>query len=67
MKLNILNIFLVTLINSCIAFGPRHYSYETQERIAHALSDRSTEKDVFINALVKDMTSEELSTSLECL
>lgn len=58
-------IVLGSLINSCIAFGPRHYSYETQERAGnkHARMDEQTEKDAFINGIVSEMTPEELSAS----
>ncbi|KIK63662.1 glycoside hydrolase family 3 protein [Collybiopsis luxurians FD-317 M1] len=45
----------------CSAFGPRHYSFDSQSGPKQARSDENAERDTFINAIVNEMTVEELT------
>ncbi|KAJ3882409.1 glycoside hydrolase family 3 protein [Lentinula edodes] len=54
-------IFILFIHQCIIAFGPRHYSFETQERFGNIRARVvDEERDTYIKAIVGEMTPEEL-------
>lgn len=55
-------VFILFIHQYIIAFGPRHYSFETQERFGNIRARAvDEERDTYIKTIVGEMTPEELS------